>query len=90
MVKKYQRQCKYCGKKFEPEIDSQGKRKPIKYCSNDCRKKQEYKVVYGVRIVDVDFKDKTIPQYKTRINSNGVEWVMHVIGMETYNGALKK
>jgi len=87
---KYLRQCKYCGKKFEPETDLQGKRKSIKYCSSDCRKKQEYKDIYGVRMVEIDFNDKTIPKYRVRKNSNGVEWMMHVAGLETFRGLMEK
>ena len=90
MTKEYWKQCKYCGKRFQPAIDSQNKLKPSKYCSSDCRRKQEYKIVYGVKIVDIDFKDKTLPKYKSKVNSNGVEWLMHVSGLETFRGLIEK
>ena len=72
--------CKECGITFEP---GGGVRK---YCSVPCRRQAEYRAVNKVEMEKIDFNDRRIPKVGTKMNSNGLEWVMHALGQETFVG----
>ena len=88
----YRRRCPICNELFYPGRSSKGAIKTVqKYC-----KKKECKATAECLQRGLDPRKEArkfngkLPKYKVRVNRNGVEWVMHAFGLETFSGSLYK